>query len=224
MEAGGRAPIRVIVVDDHPMVRDMVRMGCEERPGIEFLGGASDGQEALDQCRVLQPDVLILDLNLPGLDGFEVIRELRAEGNPVRILVLSGRDDREAVFEAVRLGVDGYLEKTMPVEQITAAVEAIASGAKSFSVEHERLAYSQLGHLARRARETARAASVLTKREREVLGLLTMGLTSRQMASRLGRSERTVETHISNIYQKLEVGSRVQALRRAADLGLAALG
>jgi RNA polymerase sigma factor (sigma-70 family) len=124
------------------------------------------------------------------------------------------------VFEALRLGVSGYVEKTASVEEIADAIESVASGGLVFSKELERRAQIQLGEFAKRARETARALARLTPREREVLAVLAEGLSTRQIANRLGLSVRTVETHIGKIYEKLDVRTRVQALYRAAGLGL----
>jgi DNA-binding NarL/FixJ family response regulator len=213
-------PARLLIVDDHPTVRDMIRLGCEDKPGLEVIGEASNGREALEACRADPPDVVVLDLILPGLDGFEVIRRLRSEGSKAKFLVLTNRDDRNAIFEAFRLGVDGFLEKTAPLDEIIGAIETVAGGHPAFRKEHERAAHRHLAEMARKARRRAKAASALTRREREVLELIAEGLTTRQMASRLKLSERTIETHIANLYGKLEVNSRVQAIHRAAGLGL----
>jgi DNA-binding NarL/FixJ family response regulator len=213
-------PIRVLLVDDHPVVRDMVRLACSHRPSLEVVGEAADGIAALAKCRRLQPDVLVLNLHMPELDGFEVMRRLREMGSKVRILVLTSSDDGSAVFEALRLGVDGYMLKTARVEEITAAIEAVANGTQVFSVETERAAIAKLGEHVKTAREGARTLESLTGREREVLALIMKGLSTRQVATRLGLSSRTVETHVGNIYQKLGVRTRVQALYRAARLGL----
>ena len=212
--------IRVMIVDDHPMVRDMIRLGCEDRPTIRVMGEFGEGEEALQACRIDDPDVIVVDLILPGMDGFEVIRRLRQQGSRARMLILTNRDDHDAVFESFRLGADGFLEKTAPLDEIVRAIEAVGRGQQVFRKEHERMAHRRLAEMARRARRAAKAASVLTRRERQVLELIAEGLTTRQMASRLQLSERTVETHIANLYGKLEVRTRVQAVHRAAGLGL----
>ena len=217
-------PIRVALVDDHPMIRDVLRAACQERPNLVVVGEASSGSEALVMCRNAAPDVLVLDLSLPGLDGLEVARRLRTLGDGPRILVLSARDDREAVLESIRAGASAFLDKTAPVERIIGAIESIASGAQVLSLEQQRRAHAALGDLARAARAAAAGSSFLTRREREVLDLLVGGLTSRQMAQRLAVSERTVEAHIASVYRKLDVRTRVQAVHRAASLGLADLG
>jgi DNA-binding NarL/FixJ family response regulator len=220
-----RAPrTRVLIVDDHPMVRDMIRLACRDKPNLEVVGEAASGPEALEACRISEPDVVVLDLILPVLDGFEVVRQLRKNGSRAKILILTNRDDQNAIFESFRLGADGFLEKTAPLDEIVSTIEAVAGGHQAFQKEHEVMAHRHLAEMARRARMAAKAASALTKRERQVLDLITEGLTTRQMASRLSLSERTVETHIANLYGKLEVKTRVQAIHRAAGLGLVDLG
>ncbi len=217
-------PIRVALVDDHPMIRDVLRVACQERPNLLVVGEASSGPEALVMCRNARPDVVVLDLALPGLDGLEVARRLRALGDPPRILVLSARDDREAVLESIRAGCSAFIDKTAPVERILGTIEAVAAGAQVLSLEQQRRAHAALGDLASAARAAVAGSSFLTPREREVLDLLVDGLTSRQMAGRMDVSERTVEAHIGSVYRKLDVRTRVQAVHRAASLGLASLG
>jgi DNA-binding NarL/FixJ family response regulator len=149
-----------------------------------------------------------------------VVSRLALEDGTARILVLTATDDKTAVFEALRLGVNGYVEKTATVDEIADAIEAVGRGELVFSKELERRAQVQLGEFARGARETARALAQLTPREREVLALLAEGLSTRQIATRLKLSARTVESHIGRVYEKLNVRTRVQALYRAAGLGL----
>jgi DNA-binding NarL/FixJ family response regulator len=217
-------PISVVVADDYPAIREIVRLACETRPNIEVIGEAGEGNQALQLCLDLEPDVVLLDIMMPGLNGLEVARRLREQGTRTRILVLSVRDDQEALFEAMRLGVDGYLDKTIPEERIVSSIEAVAAGGAVFSGDQERRAFTQLGNLIRRAQEQASAQVELTQREREVLTLISQGLTTHQMASRMKVSNRTIESHISKLYRKLNVRTRVQAVVRAAALGLLDLG
>lgn len=220
MPAGDGQDVRVLVVDDHPIVRTMVRIACDQRDGLAVVGEAADGNEALELAASLRPDVIVLDLILPRMSGLEVAGRLALDDSTARILVLTATDDKTAVFEALRLGVSGYVEKTASVDEIADAIQAVARGELVFSKELERQAQVQLGEFAKRARETARALARLTPREREVLALLAEGLSTRQIAKRLGLSARTVESHIGNIYEKLDARTRVQALYRAAGLGL----
>lgn len=220
MPTDGEQGVRVLVVDDHPLVRTMVRLACDGRDGLTVVGEAGDGNEALELAGRLRPDVIVLDLILPRMSGLEVAGQLALDDSAARILILTATDDKSAVFEALRLGVNGYVEKTASVEEIADAIQAVARGELVFSKELERRAQVQLGEFARRARETAQALARLTPRERQVLALLAEGLSTRQIANRLKLSARTVESHIGNIYQKLDVRTRVQALYRAAGLGL----
>jgi DNA-binding NarL/FixJ family response regulator len=214
------APTRVLIVDDHAMVRDMIRLGCQADPSIEIVGEAGNGGEALEAWRTLRPDLLVLDLVLPGMDGLEVLRQIRKEDPLVRVLILTNRDDAMAALESMRLGVHGYLEKTTPLEAIIEVIRMVGWGHEVFSEQHESLARARLGDLANKARTVARVTSMLTPRERDVALLIAEGLTARQIGSRLGVSHRTVEKHISNLYDKLGVRTRVQAAQRAAALGL----
>ena len=223
MENDAQVPVRILIADDHPMIRQVVQVACAERPGLQVVGEAADGAETLELCRELQPDVLVLDLIMPVVDGQEVIRRLKDERSPIRILVLTASEDQSSIFNCFRLGVAGYMAKSGSADDIADAIEAVASGVTVFSPEHQRLAYARLAELAQKARTAARAASELTKREREVLDLIGEGWSTREMASRLGVSDRTVETHIASLYQKLGVRTRIQALYRAANLGLVKL-
>jgi DNA-binding NarL/FixJ family response regulator len=216
--------IRVIIVDDHPLVRDVIRLACEQQPRIEVVAESGDGAEAIDLCKRVEPDVLVVDLGLPTLDGLEVARRVREHQPSIRILVLSGRDDDVSMFDAVRAGANGYLRKAAQIEEIPAAIEAVASGKNTFTASQEATAHAQLAQFARKARDAARTNASLTVRERQVVQFIAQGLSTRQMATRMGVSERTVETHISNVYNKLRVRTRVQVLHRAAGLGLVDLG
>lgn len=220
MDANARRPVRVVVVDDHPLIRDVVKFACSARDDVRVVGEAADGPAALEVCERVRPDVVLLDLGLPGIDGLEVMRRLREAARGERVLVLSGRDDPEAVLEAIRAGASGFLEKTASLDRVVGAIAAVAAGADAFPDDVRRRASDHLADVADRARRGAAAASTLTRRERQVLDLVAEGLTSRQIAVRLGVSERTVETHVGSLYGKLGVRTRVQAVTRAAALGL----
>ena len=212
---------RVLVVEDHPVLRGVVRLACEHTPGLELAGEVEDGRQALDAVGRLHPDVVVLDLSLPGeLQGLDVARRIRADGEGARILILTGRNDERTVFESIRAGADGFLEKTAGVRFIADALLRVAAGERVFTPEQERIAVEELGRLARQAREVSGVRATLTDREIEILELLALGFTVKQVATRLLLSPRTVETHVAKLYRKLGARNRVQAVSRAASLGL----
>jgi DNA-binding NarL/FixJ family response regulator len=219
---GPSRPIRIVLADDYPMLRQAIEVTISDNPDLVVVGHAGNGKHALELCGELKPDVLVLDLMLPEMDGFEVARRLREEGSDTKILILTARIDSEALLEAMRLEVDGYLDKTVAIANMSDAIEAVANGVRLFTPEQERAAISEFGQFVRRARETSHAAATVTPREREVLDLICEGLTARQMATRLRVSQRTVEAHISKLYAKLGVKTRVQAMARGRQLGLVA--
>jgi DNA-binding NarL/FixJ family response regulator len=189
------------------------------------IGEVETGEEALEMCSSRHPDVLVLDLALPGeLQGLDVARRLRGEGHPAKILVLTGRSDEQTLFDSMRVGVDGFLEKTAGVRFVAEALRRVARGERVFTRDQERAALSVLGRLARQTREASGAKAHLTERELEILELVALGMSVKQVASRLRLSPRTVETHLAKLYRKLGAANRVQALSRAASLGLIDLG
>lgn len=214
MNGGPPTIVRVAIADDHPMVRAIVASACADHAGLELVAQASTGQAAIAICREHAPDVLVLDLALPDMSGFEVARLVKGECPLTKILVLSARDDAEAVFETLRVQADGYLDKTSDVDTITAAIESVAHGKEFYSDEQRTLASEKL----RAVFDLARTA--LRERELEALRLISEGLTTRQMATRMELSEDTVESHIKGLYRKLGVGSRTQATARARELGI----
>jgi DNA-binding NarL/FixJ family response regulator len=212
---------RVLVVEDHAVIRGVIRLACQDTDGLEVVGECVDGESAIAACIELRPDVVVLDLGLPGeVQGFDVARDIRSQRLPIRILVLTGRGDDQAVFDSIRAGADGFLEKTEGIRFVADALRRVARGERVFTPEHERVALAALGRLARRARESSDALDNLTPRELEVLRHLGAGLSVKQVASRLRVSPRTVETHLLRLYRKLGAQNRVQALSRAASLGL----
>jgi DNA-binding NarL/FixJ family response regulator len=215
------APARVLVIEDHPLLRSIIRIACEQTPGLQMVGELDNGSSALEACRELVPDVVLLDLSLPGeLQGLDLARAIRREGLPIRILVLTARTDEEALFESVIAGVEGYLEKTAGVRVIADALRRVAGGERIFTQAQMRGAVAQLSRRARQAREETGAQPNLSAREIGVLEYAARGFTVGQIARRLGLSPRTVETHLGNAYRKLGVRNRVQALARASGLEL----
>ncbi|MGH2636240.1 MAG: response regulator [Actinomycetota bacterium] len=220
-DPGLGAASRVLVVEDHAVIRGVIKLACEHAYGLEVIGEVETGEEALERCRADDPDVIVLDLALPGeLQGLDVARRLRSEGHRARILVLTGFTDDQTLFESIRAGVDGYLEKTVGVRFIADALGRVARGERVFTRDQERAMLTALGRLARQTREVSGAQADLTERELEILQYVAVGLSVKQVATRLGLSPRTIETHLAKLYRKLGVRNRVQALSRAASLGL----
>ena len=215
-------PLRVLIADDEPIIRDVVRMACEEH-GAVVVGEASGGFEAVAETLRLRPDVLILDLDLRDIDGFEVSRRLREQGCAVQILGTTGEGGPPAMFRAVRTGIAGVLSRAGMATNLPDSLRALAGEGRAISPDQHDLALAQFGAFLSRARTRARLQERLTRRERSVLALIVDGLTTRQMASRLQLSERTVESHITSAYRKLSVRTRVQAAAKAVEAGIADL-
>lgn len=212
-------PARLLIADDHPMVRYVLRLAMAGRPAIEIVGETADGRQTLDACTTLRPDVLVLDLGLPGLHGFEVVRRLRREKPRIKILVLTGSDERDARLEAVRLGVDRYFEKNSPLEEIADAIEAVATGTRAVAPGCDQKDSTFSNGFTRRNQQAEKARE-LTPRERQVLQLIAQGMTSREMAACLGVSLSTIESHVANVYAKFGIRTRVEAAQQALALGI----
>ncbi|MGW2252033.1 response regulator [Kitasatospora sp. NPDC001660] len=204
-------PIRLLLVDDHPVVRDGLRGMFTAAPGFEVVGEAGDGAEALPLIAALRPDVVLMDLRMPRMDGVTTIRTMAERGLPGRVLVLTTYDTDADVLPAVRAGATGYLLKDAARGELFHAVREAARGA---SVIAPTVAAKLLGQV----REPVREA--LSPREVEVLELVASGATNREAAARLFISEATVKTHLIHIYTKLDVKDRASAVAAAFNLGL----
>ncbi len=210
----------VLLVGNHPLIRGAVRICCDASAHLAVAGEVSTGEAAVDAVRSLRPDAMVLDLPLPDLEGGDVIRPARMERPDIRVLVLVNRSDDDTVFGVMKAGADGCLEKTASIGALRESVEMVAAGSRVFTPQQERAAITELGRLARQAREASALASSVTARELQILRCMSEGLTIRQIATRLGVSPRTVEAHIGKIYRKLDVPNRVRAIVRATELGL----
>jgi DNA-binding NarL/FixJ family response regulator len=209
---------RVLVVDDQPLVRSGFRMVLEERADLELVGEAADGLEALELARELDPDVILMDVRMPNLDGVEATRQLVESGTRARILVLTTFDLDEYVYAAIRAGASGFLLKDVEPAELVDAIRVVAAGNSLFGpAATERL-------VARFAQQPSpdagRTLDELTEREKEILTLLASGLSNAELAEKLFLSETTVKTHVSAILRKLRVRDRVQAVIAAYDAGL----
>jgi DNA-binding NarL/FixJ family response regulator len=211
-------PIRVLVVDDHPVVRQGLRSFLASRDGIEVVGEAADGEAAVAEARRLRPDVVLLDLVMPGGGGVDAIARIREEGDGPAVLVLTSFAGDDQVLPAVRAGASGYLLKDVDGAELEAAIRTVAQGG---ALLDPHVAGTVMGEVARPGRRGALDVETLTPREREVLSLLAQGLTNRELASRLFVSEKTVKTHVSSILSKLHLADRTQAALFAVRHGLA---
>ena len=209
------APIRVLIADDHPLFRDGLATLLTGGPGTELAGAATTGTQAVDLAREIQPDVVLMDLHMPGMNGIEATRRVVAGCPQTAVLVLTMFDDDSWVLSALRAGARGYLLKGASRKQIRCAIHAAASGEIIFGTQ---LAARML------ARFTAAAPTPpfpqLTGRERQVLNLLAQGRANTAIATRLSLSHKTVRNHVSNILAKLQVTDRAQAIIQARDAGL----
>lgn len=208
--------IRVLVVDDHPIVREGLAAILSSQVDFEVVGQVGTGEEALQQFQSLKPDVVLLDLEMPNMDGTAVLRHLRHLDPAARVIVFTAFDTDERILEAVRAGAAGYLLKGAPREEVFRAIRVVQAGGSLL----EPLVASKL--MRRMSQEADQAASpqALTPREQEVLRLLAQGLQNKEIAAELVISERTVKFHVSAILSKLNAGNRTEAVRLAAQQGL----
>ena len=205
--------IRIVVVDDHPIVRDGLRALFSTVPDADVVGEAGDGVAALREVTLHRPDVVLLDVHLPGATGLEVLPRLRRASPESRVLLLTMDDDGETVLEAVQLGADGYLVKGANQEEIMRAVRAVHDGQMILGSSVNR-------HLRGLARKDARPFPQLAEREREILDLVATGLSNAAIADRLFLSPKTVANYLTSVFAKLAVTDRGQAIIKARDAGL----
>jgi len=212
--------IRVLIADDHNVVRSGLRALLETEDGIEVVGEASDGMEAVARARALNPDVLLLDLVMPRMTGIEAIEAIKAENLDMRILVLTSFSDDDKVFAAIKAGALGYLLKDSSTQELIQAIRDVYNGESSL---HPTIARKLIRELNRPASHLPPSDEPLTDREVEVLVFVARGYSNQEIADELVISERTVRTHVSNILSKLHLANRTQAALYALKEGLASL-
>ena len=211
------APIRVMIVDDHPVVRNGLIGMFEGEAGFEVVGDAGDGAEAVRRAGALEPDVILMDLRMPELDGVTAISALAAAGSPARVLVLTTYDTDSDVLSAIEAGATGYLLKDAPPAELFRAVRSAASGEAVLSPA---VATRVVGQMRGVGGSVSPAEEPISARELEVLELVARGASNRDAAARLFISEATVKTHLMHIYSKLGVNDRAAAVAEAFDRGL----
>lgn len=210
-------PIRILIADDHAVVREGLRGLITTEPGMELLGEAADGLEAVAQARALQPDVILLDMVMPRQDGLAALKAIKQDNPDARILVLTSFDDDERVFAAIKAGALGYLLKDSSPQQLLQAIRDVYHGQPSL---HPTIAFKLVHEIKQPSADLPLTEEPLTEREAETLCLIAEGLSNQEIAEKLTISKRTVSKHVSNILQKLHLANRTQAALYAHQHGL----
>ena len=214
-------PIRLLIVDDHPIVRRGMRMCLSQQTRIQIIGEAGDGREALSQARELKPDVILMDIDMPQMNGLAVTDLLRREMPEIKVLILSMYSNTDNVMRIIQCGARGFVLKEAPPEEVVHAIETVFSGASHFSPEVARVALNQVVRGSNS--EGAAPLTRLTNREREVLLYIAEGFSNKEIACRLTIGVRTVETHRERIMRKLDIHSIAGLTRFAIAQGVVSL-
>lgn len=212
-------PIKILIVDDHEVVRDgiSVMMGRQQDFGV--VGEAQNGVEAVEKARELQPDLVLMDLRMPQMDGVTAMRQIREENPAIKFIVLTTYDSDEYIFDAIEAGAKGYLLKDASRDELFQAVRAVHRGESLIEPGVASKVLDRLAQLSRQASQHS-VASLLSERETEVLQHMARGAANKSIASSLSISESTVKTHVANIFQKLDVNQRTEAVTKAMSLGI----
>ena len=212
-------PIRVLIADDHPLFRDGLRVLLQSGSEAQVVGEAATGGETIARAATLQPDVIMMDLNMPGTNGIEATRRILHSSPHINTLVVTMYEDDDSVFAAMRAGARGYLLKGADQDETLRAIQAVSHGEAIFSPA---IAKRLIRYFSPRSAQTipAQVFPELTEREREILTLLAQGHTNIDIAQRLVLSPKTVRNHLSNVFNKLQVADRAQAIIRAREAGL----
>lgn len=213
--------IRVVIADDHPIVRTGLRLMLSMEEGIELVGEAADGVAAIHLVSSLQPDVVLMDLRMPAMDGLEAIERIRAEWPHIAIIVLTTYDEDDLMLRSLQAGVRGYLLKDSGLETVLQAIESAARGEMLLQPEMMKRILDHARHRVSPPSHTRENSDFnLTAREREVLAGIASGERSKEVGARLGITRRTVESYLNSIYTKLNVDSRAAAVAIAIERGL----
>lgn len=210
--------IRVLIADDHPLFRDGIHGLLDSVSDTEVVGEATSGEEAITLAEKLQPDIILMDIKMPGINGLQAMREILQTSPHIRVLIVSMLEDDDSVFAAMRAGARGYLPKGANQTEMLRAIRAVSNGEAIFGPS---IAQRLIGFFSTsRPSVQARIFPELTERESEVLALIAQGRTNEDIAGQLVLSLKTVRNHVSNIFSKLQVADRAQAIIRARDAGL----
>jgi two-component system nitrate/nitrite response regulator NarL len=214
-------PIRVLLVDDHSLFRSGIRLLLQRQPGFEVVGEAADGLEGIKRAKSLQPDVVLLDLHMPGISGREAVRAITEEAPDAQVLMLTVSEEAEDLVDTLRNGARGYMLKNSDIADLTEAIRRAARGEAVMSPQLTAKLVSGLQSLGREAQAAPpNETDALSPREKEILSLLARGASNKEMARDLGVSESTVKMHLRHILKKLNLSSRVQAAVYAVEHGL----
>jgi len=211
--------IHILVADDHPVVRDGLVAMLSTQVDFQVVGASSTGAETVDLAASLQPDVILLDLEMPEMDGVEALRRIRANRSDAKVIVFTAFDTDERILNAVRAGARGYLLKGAPREDIFRAIRVVNEGGSLLEPVVATKLMQQVVEAGKSDRDPG-LVEPLTPREEEVLQLLAQGKTNKEIASELVITERTVKFHVSSILRKMDRGNRTEAVRLAVELGL----
>lgn len=213
-------PVRVLIVDDDALMRAGLRGVLDSDPGIEVVGEAGDGREAVYRCRFLEPEVVLMDVRMPDLDGISATRELLAAHPQVRVMVLTTFEQDDYIFGALAAGASGFLLKRTPPEELVAAVHTVAAGDSLLSPSVTSRVIERMARRPAPDEERERRIAELTPREQEVFALIARGLSNGEIATELVIEESTVKTHVKRILGKLGARDRVQAVIFAYEAGV----
>ncbi len=212
--------IRILIVDDHPLIREGLRAVLETQPDMELVGEAHDGAEAVSRALTLRPDVVLMDLSLPEMDGVEATRLILEKDPAVRVLVLSNYLDDEKIFSVLKAGAKGYILKEAIPQDLRQAIRSVYQGKSALDPSIQR---KLVDHLSQANNSASSESESLTDRELEVLRMLAQGFSNPQIAAKISVAEGTVRFHVSNILRKLGLENRTQAVLYALQKGLANL-
>ncbi len=214
--------IRILVVDDHTLVREGFAKMLELEPQFEVLGQASSAREALEKTKALKPDIVLMDIKLPGINGIEATKMIKKEFPDIEVIILSMYDEEEYVMESVKAGATGYVLKDISQEELFSAIKVVHSGGSLIQPGLARKVLKEFAHMARDSSGGGKSSPIkeLSDREIEVLQCVSEGKSNKEIAEQLMISEKTVKAHLRTIFRKLEVSDRAQAVAEAMRKGL----